>query len=67
MGDQTKEPKSSGPRDSHENAELSKGTGPEERAPLAPYQGRGQYLAHERGHVCLPLRALMGILVRPAC
>ena len=29
---------------------------PEERFPLAPYQGRGRYLVHERGCVCLPLR-----------
>ena len=67
MGDLMKEPKSSGPHNSHENAELSKGTCPEERFPLAPYQGRGQYPAHERGRcrVCLPLRALTG--VRPAC
>ena len=28
---------------------------PEERIPLAPYQGRGRYPAHERGRVCLPL------------
>ena len=32
---------------------------PEERipSPLAPYQGRGRYPAHEKGRVCLPLAA----------
>jgi hypothetical protein len=33
--------------------------------PWRPYQGRGRYPAHEKGRVCLPLRALTGI--RPAC
>ena len=78
MGDQTKEPKSSGPHDSHANAELSKGTSSTESTILRParalkselplrpsYQGRDRYPAHKRGRVCLPLRALMGI--RPAC
>ena len=65
MGDQTKGPKSSGLHNRHENAELSKGAGPEEQIPLVPYQRRGRYPAHERGRVCLPLRALTGI--RPAC
>ena len=56
MGDQTKEPKSSGSHNSHANAELSQGTSPEERIPLAPYQGRGRYPAHEKDRVCLPLK-----------
>ena len=29
---------------------------PKARIPLAPYQGRGRYPAHEKGRVCLPLR-----------
>ena len=48
------------------HAELSRGMGPEaQNAPWRPYQGRGRYPAHEKGRVCLPLRALTGI--RPAC
>ena len=36
MGDQTEEPKSSGPHDGHVNAELSKGTCSAESATLRP-------------------------------
>ena len=61
----TKRRNLSPPHDSHANAELSTGTGPEGQLPLAPYQGRGRYPAHKRGRVRLPLGALAG--VRPAC
>ncbi len=67
MGDQTEEPKSSGPHNSHTNAELSKAGHrigrvrhsaarecPEARIPWRPTQGRGRYPAHKKSHVCLP-------------
>ena len=72
MGDQTEEPESSAPHNSHANAELSTGTRSAEsaiprpaRAPkrefpeLASYQGRGRYPAHEKDRVDLP--ALEGL------